>query len=73
MKVKVNCLPYIFQALYVWCFTRPRNQVSVYKTIGPLVTNFPLMTVGLFGTLTLEIQLPLILLIIQPAEKTNMY
>ena len=28
---------YIFQILYVLCFTRPRYQVSVYRTIGPLV------------------------------------
>ena len=34
MKVKVISLPYIFQVLY---FTRPRHQVSVYRTIGPLV------------------------------------
>ena len=32
-------LPYIFQVLYVLCFTRPRYQVSVYRTIGPLVIN----------------------------------
>ena len=37
MKVKVIPLPYIFQVLYVLCFTRPRYQVSVYRTIGPLV------------------------------------
>ena len=37
MKVKVTSLPYIFQVLYVLCFTRPRYQVSVYRTIGPLV------------------------------------
>ena len=30
-------LPYIFQVLNVLCFTRPRYQVSVYRTIGPLV------------------------------------
>ena len=30
----VISLPYIFQVLYVLCFTRPRYQVSVYKTIG---------------------------------------
>ena len=30
-------LPYIFQVLYVLCFTRPRYQVSFYSTIGPLV------------------------------------
>ena len=37
MKAKVISLPYIFQVLYVLCFTRPRYQVSVYRTIGPLV------------------------------------
>ena len=37
MKVKVISLPYIFQVLYVLCFTWPRYQVSVYRTIGPLV------------------------------------
>ena len=37
MKVKVTSLPYIFLVLYVLCFTRPRYQVSVYRTIGPLV------------------------------------
>ena len=35
--VKVISLPYIFQVLYVLCFTRPRYRVSVYRTIGPLV------------------------------------
>ena len=39
LKVKVISLPYIIQVLYVLCFTRPRNQVSVYRTIGPLVMN----------------------------------
>ena len=34
LKVKVISLPYIFQVL---CFTRPRYQVNVYRTIGPLV------------------------------------
>ena len=37
MKVKVISLPYIFQVLYVFCFTGPRYQVSVYRTIGHLV------------------------------------
>ena len=32
--------PYIFQVLYVLCFTMPRYQVSVYWTIGPLVLIF---------------------------------
>ena len=35
--VKVISLPYISQVLYVLYFTRPRYQVSVYRTIGPLV------------------------------------
>ena len=39
LKVKVISLPYIFQVLYVLCFTEPRYQVSVYRTIGPLVVN----------------------------------
>ena len=29
-----------FQVLYVLCFTRPRYQVGVYRTIGPLVCKF---------------------------------
>ena len=33
-------LPYILQVLYVLCFSRPRYQVSVYRTIGPLVLIF---------------------------------
>ena len=37
LKVKVISLPYIFQVLFVLCFTRPIYQVSVYRTIGPLV------------------------------------
>ena len=39
LKVKVISLPYIFQVLFVLCFTWPRYQVSVYRTIGPLVCN----------------------------------
>ena len=35
LKVNVISLPYIF---HVFCFTRPRYQVSVYRTIGPLVS-----------------------------------
>ena len=38
MKVKVISLPYIFQVLYVLCFTWTRYQVSV--SIGPLVNKF---------------------------------
>ena len=37
MKVKVISLSYIFQDLFVLCVTRPRYQVSVYRTIGPLI------------------------------------
>ena len=40
LKVKVISLPYIFQVLFVLCFTWPRYQVSVYRTIGPLVYPF---------------------------------
>ena len=39
LKVKVISLPYIFQVLYVLCFTMPRYQVSAYRTIGPLVSS----------------------------------
>ena len=41
MKVNVISLPYIYQVL---CFTRPRYQVSVYMTIGPLVNFY----IGIF-------------------------
>ena len=41
MKVKVISLPYIFQVLYVLCFSRPIYQVSVHRTIGPLVLVYP--------------------------------
>ena len=37
IEINVISLPYIFQVLYVLCFTRPRYQVSVYRTIGSLV------------------------------------
>ena len=37
LKVKVISVTHIFQVLYVLCFTRPKYQVSVYRTIGPLV------------------------------------
>ena len=47
MKVKVISLPFIFQVLYVLCFTRPRYQVSVHRTIGPLVCSFFCGGVGL--------------------------
>ena len=41
LKVKVISVSYIFQVLYVLCFTWPRYQVSVYRTIGPLVIIYP--------------------------------
>ena len=37
LNFKVISLPYIFQVLYVLCFIRPLYQVSVSRTIGPLV------------------------------------
>ena len=37
VTVKIISLPFIFQVLNVLCFSRPRYQVSVYRTIGPLV------------------------------------
>ena len=37
LKVKVISLPYISLVVYDLCFTRPRYQVCVYRTIGPLV------------------------------------
>ena len=40
MKVKAISLPYVFQVMYVLCFTRPRYQVSVYRTTGPLVVQY---------------------------------
>ena len=36
--VNVISLPYIFLVFYVLRFTRQRYQVSVYRTIGPLVS-----------------------------------
>ena len=37
LRVNVISLPYIFSRFCVLCFIRPRYQVSVYRTIGPLV------------------------------------
>ena len=50
LKVKVISLPYIFQVLYVLCFTRPRYQVSVYRTIGPLVYSSRMRTLVAMAT-----------------------
>ena len=50
MKVKVISLPYIFQVLYVLCFTRPRYQVSVCRTIGPLVFSIEKVKIDNFFT-----------------------
>ena len=41
LKVRVVSFPHIFQVLYVLYSTRPRYQVSVYRTIGPLVLYLP--------------------------------
>ena len=38
-----------FQVLYVLCFTRPRYQVSVYRTTGPLVSD-SILSAGLEET-----------------------
>ena len=40
LRSRYFSLQYIFQVFYVLCFTRPRYQVSVYRTIGPLVYVF---------------------------------
>ena len=37
MEGQGHFLPYSFKVLYVLCFTRPIYQVSVHRTIGPLV------------------------------------
>ena len=34
---------YLFQVLYILYFTRPRYQVSVYRTVGPLVYFFDVL------------------------------
>ena len=39
-------LPYIFQVLYVLCFIWTRYQVSVYRTIGPLVYSIIFILAG---------------------------
>ena len=49
MKVKVISLPYIFQVLYVLCFTRPRYQVSgLQLCLG--ISNFQNFTVIVIST-----------------------
>ena len=53
LKIKVISLPYIFQILYVLCFTGPRLQVSVYRTIGPLVLKLILALSIVFEKLVL--------------------
>ena len=37
---------------YVLCFTRPRYQVSVYRTIGPLVHNLTRWSLEIFNLCT---------------------
>ena len=53
--MKVISLPYIFQVLYVLCFTRPRYQVSF---TGPLVLWFllPARMIGFSEDLTIALQ-----------------
>ena len=51
MKVKVISLPYIFQVLYVLCFSWPIYQVSVYRAIGPLVLYFDFVSLRGWGLL----------------------
>ena len=53
--MKVISLPQIFQVLYVLCFTRPRYQVSIYRTIGPMLFfliqfNVPFKIISLIET-----------------------
>ena len=52
----VISLPYIFQVLYVLYFTSPRYQVSVYRTIGPLVLFITKGTKKLLSIFTKEDQ-----------------
>ena len=40
----MSFLYHIFQVLYVLCFTRPRYQVSVYRTIGRPVSTEAVLT-----------------------------
>ena len=40
IKGQGNFLTIYFLVLYVLCFTWPRYQVSVYRTIGPLVFQY---------------------------------
>ena len=49
-------LPYIFQVLYVLCFTWTRYQVSVYRTIGPLISVFQLSLVRCGGSQSIRTQ-----------------
>ena len=64
--VKVISLPYISQVLYVLYFTRPRYQVSVYRTIGPHVFLFS----SFFPKLLLFLS---ILLLYTPERKASVY
>ena len=48
-----------FQVLYVLCFTWPRYQVSVYRTIGPLVRHSSANYSLLCGTIWSKFELPL--------------
>ena len=44
-----NFFTIYFPGFDVLCFTRPRNQVSVYRTIGPLVSNTELICTFVFA------------------------
>ena len=53
MKVKVISLPYIFQVLYVLCFTRPRYQVSV--SLRKILREDSVISVKLYSTSFFEL------------------
>ena len=73
MKVKVISLPYIFQVLFVLCFTRPRYQVSVYRTIGPLVFLFSKNWVGMVGKMKKKKNSGLIAVILKLSENFTVW
>ena len=43
-----------FPGFVILCFTRPRYQVSVYRTIGPLVSSFTFGTIKTYDLLILS-------------------
>ena len=42
--------PFLFRICMLYAYTRPRYQVSIYRTIGPLVYNVNMSTIA--GILT---------------------